>query len=145
MITRRIIGAYKASLATVEKHLKNEKYDIILDIHRDALSGNSNFRPTAIINGETSAKIMIVVGSNDAGLKHDNWMQNLKFAIALQEKGNEMYPGLFRELHLSTSRYNQHTSDKTLIIEVGATGNTMEETDIAMKYFANILNALVNN
>ncbi len=138
-------GAYKASLATVEKHLKERNYDIILDIHRDALSGNANFRPTAEINGETSAKLMIVVGTNDAGLEHDNWMKNFKFALALQEKGNEMYPGLFRDMHLSTSRYNQHTSDKTLIIEVGATGNTMEETEIAMKYLANILNCLVNS
>ncbi|MBQ9267724.1 MAG: stage II sporulation protein P [Clostridia bacterium] len=137
-------GAYKASLATVEKHLKTESYDIIFDIHRDALSGNSKFRPTAEINGETAAKIMIVVGTNDAGLEHPNWMKNFKFAIALQEKGNEMYPGLFRDMHLSTSRYNQHTSDKTLIIEVGATGNTMEETKTAMKYFADVLNALIN-
>lgn len=136
-------GAYKASLATVEKHLKNEKYDIIFDIHRDALSGNSKFRPTAQINGETAAKLMIVVGTNDAGLEHDNWMQNLKFAIAIQEKANEMYPGLFRDMHLSTSRYNQHTTDKTLIIEVGATGNTMAETEISMKYFAKVLNEVV--
>lgn len=137
-------GAYRASLATVEKYLKTENFDIILDIHRDALSGNSKFRPTVQINGETAAKIMIVVGTNDAGLEHDNWLKNFKFAIAIQEKGNEMYPGLFRDMHLSTSRYNQHTSDKTLIIEVGATGNTIAETDVAMKYFANVLNSLVN-
>lgn len=136
-------GAYKASLATVEKHLKKEKYDIVFDIHRDALSGNSKFRPTAQINGETAAKLMIVVGTNDAGLEHNNWMQNLKFAIAIQEKANEMYPGLFRDMHLSTSRYNQHTTDKTLIIEVGATGNTMAETEIAMKYFAKVLNEVL--
>lgn len=136
-------GAYKASLATVEKCLKEKEYDIILDIHRDALSGNSKFRPTAEINGETAAKIMIVVGTDDAGLEHNNWMQNFKFAIALQEKANELYPGLFRDMHLSTSRYNQHTSDKTLIIEVGATGNTMQETEIAMKYFAKILSEVV--
>lgn len=136
-------GAYKASLATVEKCLKEKDYDIILDIHRDALSGNSKFRPTAEINGETAAKIMIVVGTDDAGLEHNNWMQNFKFAIALQEKANELYPGLFRDMHLSTSRYNQHTSDKTLIIEVGATGNTMQETEIAMKYFAKILSEVV--
>ena len=136
-------GAYKASLRTVEKYLEKEQYDIILDIHRDALSGNSSFRPTVQINGETAAKLMIVVGTNAAGLEHNDWMQNFKFAIALQQKANEMYPGLFRDIHLSTSRYNQHTSDRTLIIEVGATGNTIEETEIAMKYFAEILQKLV--
>lgn len=135
-------GAYKSSLNTVETILKNENYDIILDIHRDALASNAQYRPTAEINGETVAKLMFVVGTNAAGLKHDNWMENLKFAIAFQQRANELYPGLFRDLHLSTSRYNQHTSPKALIVEVGATGNTMEEACLAMKYFAKVLQAM---
>lgn len=132
-------GAYKSSLNTVENILKNENYDIILDIHRDALASNTQYRPTAEINGETVAKVMFVVGTNAAGLKHDNWINNLKFAIAVQQRANEVYPGFFRDLHLSTSRYNQHTSDKTLIIEVGATGNTIEEACLSMKYLAQLL------
>lgn len=135
-------GAYKSSLKSVENILKNENYDIILDIHRDALASNSQYRPTAEINGETVAKLMFVVGTNAAGLKHDNWIENLKFAIAFQQRANELFPGLFRDLHLSTSRYNQHTSSKSLILEVGATGNTIEEACLAMKYFAKVLNAM---
>ena len=119
-------GAYKSSLNTVENILKDESYDIIIDIHRDALASNSAYRPTAEINGETVAKLMFVVGTNAAGLKHDNWIENLKFAIAVQQRANEVFPGLFRDLHLSTSRYNQHTSNKTIILEVGATGNTID-------------------
>ena len=53
-----------------------------------------------------------------------------------------MYPGLFRDIHLSTSRYNQHMSDKAVILEVGATGNTIEEAQASMKYFAAILNSM---
>ncbi len=114
-------GAYKSSLNTVENILKNENYDIIIDIHRDAISSNSFYRPTAEINGETVAKLMFVVGTNVAGLKHDHWMQNLSFAVTMQERANEIYEGLFRDMHLSTSRYNQHTCDKAIILEVGAT------------------------
>lgn len=135
-------GAYKSSLKTVENILKNENYDIIIDIHRDALASNSEYRPTAEINGETVAKLMFVVGTNTAGLKHDNWIENLKFAVAFQERANELFPGLFRDLHLSTSRYNQHTSNKTVILEVGATGNTIDEACLAMKYFAIVLNSM---
>ena len=135
-------GAYKSSLKSVENILKNENYDIIIDIHRDALASNSGYRPTAQIKGETVAKLMFVVGTNAAGLKHDNWIENLKFAIAFQQRANELYPGLFRDLHLSTSRYNQHTSNKTLILEVGATGNTIDEACLAMKYFAKVLNSM---
>ena len=135
-------GAYKSSLKTVENILKNENYDIIIDVHRDALASNSQYRPTAEINGETVAKLMFVVGTNSAGLKHDNWIENLKFAIAVQQRANEVFPGLFRDLHLSTSRYNQHTSNKSIILEVGATGNTIEEACLAMKYFALLLNSM---
>lgn len=132
-------GAYKSSLNTVENILKNENYDIIIDIHRDALASNSSYRPTAQINGETVAKLMFVVGTNAAGLKHDNWIENLKFAVSMQQRANELFPGLFRDLHLSTSRYNQHTSNKTVILEVGATGNTIDEACLAMKYFATLM------
>lgn len=135
-------GAYKSSLKTVQNILENENYDIIIDVHRDALASNSNYRPTAEINGETVAKLMFVVGTNTAGLKHDNWIQNLKFAIAVQQRAEEMYPGLFRDLHLSTSRYNQHTSNKSVILEVGATGNSIDEACLAMKYLASVLNTM---
>ncbi|MBO5143360.1 MAG: stage II sporulation protein P [Clostridia bacterium] len=135
-------GAYKSSLKTVESILKKEKYDIIIDVHRDALASNSEYRPTAQINGETVAKLMFVIGTNTAGLKHDNWIENLKFAVAVQQRAEELYPGLFRDLHLSTSRYNQHTSNKSIILEVGATGNTIDEACLAMKYLASVLNAM---
>ena len=135
-------GAYKSSLKTVENILKRENYDIIIDVHRDALASNLQYRPTAEINGETVAKLMFVVGTDAAGLKHDNWIENLKFAVAIQHRANEVFPGLFRDIHLSTSRYNQHTSDKSLILEVGATGNTIEEACLAMKYFAILLNSM---
>lgn len=135
-------GAYKASLKTIENRMKEKEYDILIDVHRDALAANETFRPTAEINGETVAKLMFVVGTDAAGLKHDEWIENLKFAIAFQERANRMYPGLFRDIHLSTSRYNQHVANKAIILEVGATGNTIEEAQAAMKYFAIILNSM---
>ena len=58
------------------------------------------------------------------GLWHPNWNQNLKFAIKIQEKAEEMYPGVFQPIMLTTSRYNQHAGKYASIIEVGATGNT---------------------
>lgn len=135
-------GAYKASLATVEKQLENNEFDFVIDIHRDAISSNEKFRPTAEINGESVAKLMFVIGTNSAGLSHDEWMENLKLAIMIQNRANEMYPGLFRELHLSNSRYNQHVSNGAMILEVGATGNTLEEAQNAMKYFAEVIDSM---
>lgn len=135
-------GAYKSSLETVQKILKDKKYDFVIDIHRDAISSNYNFRPTVEINGESVAKLMFVIGTNSSGLKHDEWMENLKLAIMIQNRAEEMYPGLFRELNLSKSRYNQHVSNGAMIVEVGATGNTLEEAKNSMKYLATVLDSL---
>ena len=135
-------GAYTSSLRTVEDILKNRIYDIVIDLHRDALSGNLHFRPTAQVNGETSAKLMFVIGTNASGLSHDGWMNNLKLALLIQNIGEDMYPGLFRDLILSKYRYNQHLSPGAMIIEVGATGNTLEDVKTAMKYLASIFEAL---
>lgn len=135
-------GAYGASLQTVENILKERKYDIIIDLHRDALSANLHFRPTVQINGESAAKLMFVVGTNASGLEHPNWMENLKLALLIQNTAEEMYPGLFRDLNLSKSRYNQHVSNGALILEVGSTGNTLSDAKTAMKYLSNVLAAL---
>ncbi len=85
-------SSYKASLETVQKQMNSKKYDFVIDIHRDAVSSNYNFRPTVEINGESSAKLMFVIGTNAAGLSHDEWMENLKLAIMIQNRANEMYP-----------------------------------------------------
>jgi stage II sporulation protein P len=57
----------------------------------------------------------------------------------LQEKANEIYPGLFRPISLTDSRYNQHTAPGATIIEVGATGNTLEQCLLSMQCLANVL------
>lgn len=43
---------------------------------------------------------------------------------------------------LRRSSYNQHVSKAGCIIEVGATGNTLEESMGAMKYLAKVMNEI---
>ena len=88
---------------------------------------------------------MFVIGTNGGGLYHPNWQSNLKFAIELQQKANEMYPGLFRNINLRSATFNQKVTNAASIIEVGATGNTLEEACRSMKYLAEILNEVLNN
>ena len=85
------------------------------------------------------AQIMFVIGTNDGGGKHPNWKNNLKFAVKVQEKANEMYPGLFRAINLRSATFNQRVGEAASIIEVGATGNTLEEAEASMKYLAEVL------
>ena len=86
---------------------------------------------------------MFVIGTDGGGLQHLGWQQNLKFAVKIQEKANELYPGLFRPIIVRNSRYNQHLTKAATIIEVGATGNTMEECLTSMKYLSKVISEVV--
>ena len=44
---------------------------------------------------------------------------------------------------LTKSRYNQHTGKCANIIEVGATGNTLEQCLTSMKYLAAVMNEVL--
>lgn len=132
-------GSYTRSRTTVENVLKTNSNDIIIDLHRDAIGSKSNYDPSVKIGEDVAAQLMFVIGTNGGGLYHPNWQSNLKFAIELQQKANEMYPGLFKPMIVRNSRYNQHLGSAACIIEVGATGNTLEQCITSMKYLAKVL------
>lgn len=134
-------GAYTRSLATVQSLLSTTPADLVIDLHRDAIA-DSTYGPSVMINDEKVAQLMFVMGSSEGGLSHPNWVGNLKIAVKIQEKANEMYPGLFKPILLSKYRYNEHLAKGSCIIEVGATGNTMDECVASMKYLAEVISAV---
>ena len=85
---------------------------------------------------ETAAQLTLVVGSSGSGLYHPNWPENLRLATALQEAILEEYPTLMRPLLLRNSRYNQHVTTGSLLVEVGSAGNAPEEALLAGRLFA---------
>ena len=136
-------GSYERSLNTVRNILiNNEDADVVFDIHRDAISDYS-YAPTVKIGDEYAAQLMFVIGTDGGGLEHPNWNQNLKFAIKIQQEANKLYPGLFKPIILRNSRYNQHLAKGASIIEVGATGNTMEQCLTSMKYLAKVISEVL--
>lgn len=131
-------GSYNRSLVTVKKLLENNSnIDVVIDLHRDAI-GDNTYAPKVQIGDDCCARIMFVIGTDGGGLSHDGWRNNLKFAMKLVQKGNELYPGFFKPIIVRNSRYNHHLSNAACIIEVGATGNTLEECMNSMKYLAKI-------
>ncbi len=136
-------GSYDRSLTTVENLLKEHTdTDVVIDLHRDAI-GDYSYAPTVQIGEEQAAQMMFVIGTDGGGLEHPNWNQNLKFAVKVQEKANELYPGLFKPIILRNSRYNQHLTKAACIIEVGATGNTMEQCLNSMKYLSKVMSEVM--
>ncbi len=136
-------GSYTRSLASVQNDLTTNPSDIIIDLHRDAIGSKSNYDPSVQIGEDVAAQLMFVIGTNGGGLYHPNWQSNLQFAIEVQKKANEMYPGLFKPIILRNSRYNQHLGKAACIIEVGATGNTLEQCLNSMKYLSKVLDELL--
>ncbi len=132
-------GSYARSLNTLEGLLEGKDTQLVFDLHRDAVGSSNEYAPTIKINDNYVAQIMFVIGTNGGGLEHPNWVQNLKMAVKIQEKANEMYPGLFRPIIIRNSRYNQHLTNGSSIIEVGATGNTMEQCILSMQCLSNVL------
>ena len=86
---------------------------------------------------------MFVVGTNATGLSHDNWRENLKFAIKLQEKLISYNPNIVKPIYVSKNRYNQNLTNFSLIIEVGGDGNVITESIESTKYIARALNDLI--
>ena len=135
-------GSYSNSYKTVTDLLeKNKNTDIVIDLHRDAV-GDNTYAPTIKIGDEYATQLMFVIGGN-ISKEHPNWKENLRFAVKVQKKANEMYPGLFRPIILRYASYNQQTANAACIIEVGATGNTMDQALISMKYLAKVISEIV--
>ena len=145
-------GAYDRSLVAIQNYLKQyPSIRFILDVHRDAIEdGQGNqYKVVSAIDGEgTAAQLSIVVGSDGSGLTHPNWIENLRLAVAIQENILAKYPTLMRPVLLRNSRYNQHATAGSLLVEVGSAGNSPEEAVLAGRLFAErmaeVLNAQTN-
>ena len=85
-----------------------------------------------------------MVGSDGSGLTHPNWMENLRLAVAIQENALARYPTLMRPVLLRNSRYNQHATTGSLLVEVGSAGNSPEEAVLAGRLFAERMTDVLN-
>lgn len=143
-------GAYERSVQTVKKILEQyPSISVVIDIHRDAIykSKTERYKPTITINGRKAAQMMIIASvGNSAAVPHPNWQQNLRFALRLQSALHTQYTGIMRPLYIVDSRYNQHLTNGSLLIEVGADSNTVSEAvysgEILGKTLAQVLNTL---
>lgn len=133
-------GAYDRSLAAIQSYLAQyPSIQFILDVHRDAIEDaqGNEYKVVSEIDGiGTSAQLTLVVGSDGSGLTHPNWMENLKLAVAIQQNALTNYTSLMRPILLRNSRYNQHATAGSLLVEVGAAGNSPEEAALAGRLFA---------
>ena len=140
-------GAYDRALASIRRYL--EKYPsirFVLDVHRDAIEDGQGNQYKAVSEVEgvgVPAQMSLVMGSDGSGLEHPRWLENLRLAAAVQQDVLEHYPTLMRPVLLRNSRYNQHATSGSLLLEVGAAGNSPEEAALAGRLFAERLAAVL--
>ena len=132
-------GAYSRSGEGIEAWLKEyPSIQIVLDVHRDALIGEDGtvYKAVTEIDGEKTAQVMMIVGTDDLGQNHPNWQKNLALAIRIQQNLDAQWPTAARPITLRSSRFNQQLTQGSLLIEVGSHGNTLQEALRGARLFA---------
>ena len=126
-------GAYSRSLASIEDYLaKYPTISFILDVHRDAIQDADGNQYKVISREEPRAAQMSLVMGSD----YDHWQDNLRLAVAVQKNLSAQYPTLMRPITLRNTGYNQEASAGSLLLEVGAAGNSLDEAIYAARLFA---------
>lgn len=122
-------GAYsharKALEAALEEH---PSIQLVLDIHRDAAGDSGHqMRTGKTLNGEPTAQLMLVIGTGISGAGNAYWETNLSLALKLHVLMERRCAGLMRPINLRGQRFNQDLLPGTLLVEIGAAGDTHEE------------------
>ncbi len=122
-------GSYGRSRESILPILEEyPEIKVVLDIHRDAISGDDYAaQPYIEIDGKEAAQIMIISGCDDGTLGMPDYLKNFHFASALQRQFEADYPGLARPILFDYRHYNQDLTTGSLLIEVGSHGNTLEQ------------------
>lgn len=134
-------GSYNRALKDIQTHVEQHpSIRLVIDVHRDAIAtGNTYYKTAAEVDGQQTAQLMFVTGTDAGGLSHDHWRDNLAFQAQLHARLNSTYPGIMRPMSIRASRFNQHVRTGSMLVEVGACGNTLEEALAAAQIFANTL------
>ncbi len=142
--------AYSNSAPALEALLaENPDIEVIIDLHRDEVAADRKL--VMDLNGKPTARFMFFNGlsrTNKTGeidyLRNPNLDENLAFSFQMQMASNEYYPGITRKIYLKGYRYNMHYRGKSLLIELGAQTNTVEEIMNAIDPLAHILSIVLS-
>ena len=141
-------GSYERMIRGISGVLKKyPSIEITIDVHRDGVPDNTHL--IYYINGVPTARMMFFNGItclNDNGkpkylpeLYNPYLYESLALSLQLQLTANEQFPGLMRQIYIKPYRYSLHLSPKSMLVEVGANTNTVEEARNAMWPLAEIL------
>ena len=143
--------AYNMALIGIEKILKeNPSIEVVIDLHRDGVAEGTKLVTT--IDGRKTAKIMFMNGISRSSKNGDisylynpNKEGNLAFTLQMQLDAQKKFPTLMRKIYIKTYRYNLHVKPRSMLVEVGANTNTVEEAKNAMIPLSEMLSDILQN
>jgi len=118
--------AYAESLKEIKAAVsENRDIQYFFDLHRDK---QPREKTTVTIQGKNYARVFFVIG-----LRNKNYEKNTQFAKELHNMLEKKYPGISRGVTEKSTKggngeYNQSISPGSLLIEIGGTGNTLQES-----------------
>lgn len=141
--------AYSNAAPALEQILaENPSIEVVIDLHRDGVREDT--RLVTELGGKQTAQIMFFNGlsrttrTGDIDYLYNPYIaDNLSMSFQMQLAAAEYYPGFTRRIYLKGYRYNMHYCPKSLLIEVGAQTNTVEEAMNAMEPLADLLNRVL--
>ncbi|PYF04254.1 stage II sporulation protein P [Ureibacillus chungkukjangi] len=121
---KTMASSYSTARTFLSQELKENKYDLILDIHRDA----TGHKQSTVTHKDVGyAKTAFVIGA-----ENPNYKTNLSQANALNQALNQIVPDISRGIIEKSGDgvdgvYNQDLSNNLLLIEIGGIENTEDE------------------
>lgn len=126
----------------------NPSIQVVIDLHRDSVREDTHL--VTEINGKQTAKIMFFNGlcrttkqGELTAMPNPYLADNLALSFQMQLAATEYYPDFARRIYLKGYRYNMHYCPKSMLIEVGAQNNTLEEAMNAMEPLADLLSKVL--
>lgn len=125
-------GAYRRSRATAVNLVENG-VDAVMDIHRDGIEDPEAYEST--VEGEDMTKVRLLVGKSN-----QNAGANKAFATQIKAVGDEMYPGLIKDIYIGKGTYNQDLMPQAVLLEFGTYTNNKEDALTSTGRMAQVMN-----
>ncbi|HHV62205.1 MAG TPA: stage II sporulation protein P [Firmicutes bacterium] len=120
-------AAYERSRRTAVSLLKRQPV-AIFDVHRDAVPPEEY---NARVSGEDVTKVTLIVGR-----QNQTRGTNIKFAKTLKAAADRQHPGLVKGILLAQGNYNQDLFPRAMLLEFGASTNTLDRAIRSAELFA---------
>lgn len=134
--------SYHSIRPFVKRQIEQSEYDLIIDLHRDAIGRD---KTTMTHESQKYAKVAFVIGK-----EHPNYKQNEQVAGQMKEEMENLVPGITRDTIMKggagvDGKYNQDLHPAIILIELGGIGNTEDELNRTIAVIANAATAVLSN